>query len=145
MCFKSQKKHLIDCLLSCSTKSKNTKKKLFSIRCQFYFFSVVNRIPEAGGIETRFKIWQKYYESSYGVRFYKCIIHDYEQVMRMHFKIKDTPTLVFIRNGAEIQKSRLDDLNESNPNQVHQAEVNGETADEKRVKDMLNELCQKNG
>ena len=113
------------------------------IHLYFDFIFVTNRIPEQGGIESRFKKWQKHYENSYGVRFYKCIITDYEQVMKTQFNIRDTPTLVFIRNGTEI--SRIEDLNESNPNKVHQTGTDDESEDEKRVRQKLDELCKKKG
>lgn len=73
--------------------------------------------------------------------FYKCIITEHEQVMKTQFNIQDTPTLVFIRNGTEI--SRIEDLNESNPNKVDQAGIDEESEDEKRVKQKLNELYKK--
>lgn len=62
--------------------------------------------------------------------------------MKNEFGIKDTPTLVFIRDGKPID--RIDNLEESNPDIAHSAEINGETADERRVRQKLNELCKGN-
>jgi hypothetical protein len=108
----------------------------------FIPFFFTNRFPEQGGIESRFKKWQKNYETIYNVVFYKCIITEFEQVMKTQFNIQDTPTLVFIRNGAEI--GRIEDLIESNPNKVDQTGIDEESEDEKRVKQKLDELCKNN-
>ncbi len=112
---------------------------LFMFLFRFFF---TNRFPEQGGIESRFKKWQKNYETIYNVVFYKCIITEFEQVMKTQFNIQDTPTLVFIRNGAEI--GRIEDLIESNPNKVDQTGIDEESEDEKRVKQKLDELCKNN-
>lgn len=61
--------------------------------------------------------------------------------MATEFTIKDTPTLVFIRNGIVI--SRIEDLNESDPNKADPAGIEAESEDEKRVKQRLQELCKK--
>ena len=63
--------------------------------------------------------------------------------MTNEFHIEDTPTLVFIRNGTMI--SRIDKLNESNPNKIDNAGIEAESEDEKRVKQKLQELCKKHG
>ena len=62
--------------------------------------------------------------------------------MKTQFNIQNTPTLVFIRNGAEI--SRIEDLNESDPNKVNQAGIDEASEDEKRIKQKLDELCTNN-
>ena len=63
--------------------------------------------------------------------------------MKSQLNIKDTPTLVFIRNGNEID--RIDDLDESNPNIDNSNNIKEESVDEQRVIQKLNDLCKNKG
>ncbi len=87
------------------------------------------------------KSWQHHYETTYGTKFYKYIITKGEQKIKTDFNIEDTPTLIFVRDGIIIY--RIDDLDEANavtPISTKEGEGN---KDEKRVKQKLDELCQK--
>jgi hypothetical protein len=85
------------------------------------------------------KNWRHYYENTYGTQFYKCIANKGQQKIKTDFKIEDTPTLVFIREGIEID--RIDDLDEANPT-IPNNTIEGEVSkDEKTIKQKLDELC----
>jgi hypothetical protein len=85
------------------------------------------------------KSWRHHYESEYGTKFYKYIITKGEQKIKTDFKIEDTPTILFIRSGAVID--RIDDLDEANPAIPNFTKEGEESKDEKRIKEKLDELC----
>jgi hypothetical protein len=88
------------------------------------------------------KEWQNHYKSASDAKFYKYIITKGEQQIKTDFKIEDTPTLIFFRNGELID--RIDDLEEVTLGVSTVAKGSKESNDEKRVKKRLDELCKKN-
>ncbi|CAF1277623.1 unnamed protein product [Rotaria magnacalcarata] len=115
-------------------KSQEAPGKLFMILCN-------KEYAEGDNIETRLKRWRNDYEINHDVRLFKCIIEKMNIGKPEKFNVQRTPTFVFIRDGKEI--SRIDNLDESNPMKKSDAKHEEESNDEKRVKELLNELCTK--
>ncbi|CAF3848447.1 unnamed protein product [Rotaria sp. Silwood1] len=124
----------LDTYESVFEKSKQAPGKLIVV-----LFNV--QFPDRGTIESGLKNWQNHYKNTYGTEFYKCIISRGKQKIKSDFKIEDTPTFIFIRDGSEI--CRIDDLEEANPNISQNILPVGESQDEKRLKAKLDELCKK--
>ncbi|CAF1575342.1 unnamed protein product [Rotaria magnacalcarata] len=96
------------------------------------------QFPERGTIEGKLKQWRNDYKNN-GVQFYKCIISRGKQDIKTEFKIKKTPTFVFIRGDKEVD--RIEDLEESDVNVKNPTKPGEDSNDEKRLKSKLNELC----
>lgn len=97
-----------------------------------------NRFPDRGTLEDRMTFWLKDYQQK-NVEFYKCILRKSDQAVKKKFPIQYAPSLIFILAGE--QKSQLIDLQATNPKYVEQTKFGEENADEKRIKEILNNLC----
>ena len=96
-----------------------------------------NRYPERGSIETKLAWWRHDFEKDGNVLFYKCVCFRDNQKLKDDFKLKITPTIIFLHNGIEID--RLDKLNEINPNYFDQTKPGQEIGDETSVKNIIKE------
>lgn len=101
---------------------------------------MINRFPELGTIEKRLNSWRQEYEKKFKIQFLKCIIDKADINKEEKFKIQDTPTFVFIRNGVEID--RIDDLEESDPTVDNVTSAGEESNDENKIKQRLIKLCE---
>lgn len=108
----------------------------------FYFFGsiqfFIGRFPGRGSIESRLKSWWHDYEKKHHAKFYKYIVAKGKQDIKTQFKIERLPTIIFMRNGEEIE--RIDHFDESNPDITDQATTGGQSNDDKLLNKKLDEL-----
>jgi len=84
------------------------------------------------------KTWWKTFEKIYNVQFFKCTVVDSHQDVKNKYKISDPPTVIFFRNGTELE--RIDNFEESDPNVPDTSKPGVESNDEKRLKQKIIEL-----
>ncbi len=98
----------------------------------------INRHSDLSTLESRMKTWWKNFEAKYNAEFFKCTVVDGHQDLKDKFKISDPPTVIFFRNGTEIE--RINNFEESDPNAPDTSKTDVESNDEERLKDKIIEL-----
>jgi len=98
----------------------------------------INRNPDRFTLESRMKTWWKSFEAKYNAEFFKCTVVDGHQDLKDKYKISDPPTVIFFRNGTEIE--RINNFEESDPNAPDTSKPGVESNDEKRLKKKIAEL-----
>jgi hypothetical protein len=86
------------------------------------------------------KNWWKTFETKYNAQFFKYIFVEGQKDIKDKFKVTDSPTVIFFRNGTDI--GRIDNFEEANPNIEATSQPGVESNDEKTLKTKIIELSQ---